>query len=90
VAIDKPVKTDKTEAPVRRRIVRRRKKVCIFCADKSNVISYKDTAKLKKYISERGKILPRRITGNCAKHQRALTVAVKRARHVALLPYTTD
>jgi small subunit ribosomal protein S18 len=90
VAIDKPAKTDKTEAPVRRRIVRRRKKVCIFCADKSNVISYKDTAKLKKYISERGKILPRRITGNCAKHQRALTVAVKRARHVALLPYTTD
>ncbi len=90
MAIDKPVKTDKTEAPVRRRIVRRRKKVCIFCADKSNVISYKDTAKLKKYISERGKILPRRITGNCAKHQRALTVAVKRARHVALLPYTTD
>ncbi|MCR4840420.1 MAG: 30S ribosomal protein S18 [Lachnospiraceae bacterium] len=93
MAIDKPVKaekTEKTDAPVRRRIVRRRKKVCAFCANEGNVISYKDTTVLRKYISERGKILPRRITGNCAKHQRALTVAVKRARHVALLPYTTD
>ncbi|MGN0165013.1 MAG: 30S ribosomal protein S18 [Lachnospiraceae bacterium] len=90
MAIDKPVKGDKTDAPARKRVVRRRKKVCVFCADKNNIISYKDTNKLKRYISERGKILPRRITGNCAKHQRALTVAVKRARHVALLPYTTD
>ncbi|MDD6101492.1 MAG: 30S ribosomal protein S18 [Clostridiales bacterium] len=90
MAMDKPVKADKAEAPARRRVVRRRKKVCVFCADKSSVISYKDTNKLKRYISERGKILPRRITGNCAKHQRALTVAVKRARHVALLPYTTE
>ena len=53
-------------------------------------IDYKDVNKLKRYVSERGKILPRRITGNCAKHQRALTVAVKRARHVAIMPYTTD
>ena len=54
------------------------------------IIDYKDVNKLKRYVSERGKILPRRITGNCAKHQRALTVAVKRARHVAIMPYTTD
>ena len=68
---------------------RRRKKVCVFCG-KDNVIDYKDTNKLKRYISERGKILPRRITGNCAKHQRAITVAIKRARHVALMPYVQD
>ena len=68
---------------------RRRKKVCVFCG-KDNEISYKDVNKLKRYISERGKILPRRITGNCAKHQRALTLAVKRARHLAILPYVQD
>ena len=73
----------------RRRPMHRRKKVCVFCG-KDNVIYYKDTAKLKKYISERGKILPRRITGTCAKHQRALTVAIKRARHVAIMPYVPD
>ena len=68
-----------------------RRKVCAFCADKEHdVIDYKDVNKLKRYISERGKILPRRITGNCAKHQRALTVAIKRARHIALMPYTLD
>ena len=77
------------DAPARRRAPHRRKKVCVFCG-KDNVIDYKDTNKLKRYISERGKILPRRITGNCAKHQRALTVAIKRARHVALMPYVTD
>ena len=77
------------DAPARRRAPHRRKKVCVFCG-KDNVIDYKDVAKLKKYVSERGKILPRRITGNCAKHQRALTVAIKRARHVALMPYVTD
>ena len=65
------------------------KKVCVFCG-KDNVIDYKDTNKLKRYISERGKILPRRITGNCAKHQRALTVAIKRARHLALMPYVCE
>ena len=68
---------------------RRRKKVCVFCG-KDNVIDYKDINKLKRYISERGKILPRRITGNCAKHQRALTVAIKRARHIALMPYVQE
>ena len=67
----------------RRGPARRRKKVCVFCGKENNEIDYKDVAKLKKYISERGKILPRRITGNCAKHQRALTVAIKRARHIA-------
>ncbi|NLL70329.1 MAG: 30S ribosomal protein S18 [Epulopiscium sp.] len=69
---------------------RRRKRVCAFCADNSKVIDYKDLNKLRKYASERGKILPRRITGNCAKHQRALTVAIKRARHIALMPYNMD
>ena len=68
---------------------RRRKKVCVFCG-KDNQISYKDVNKLKRYISERGKILPRRITGNCAKHQRELTTAIKRARHLAILPYVQD
>ena len=73
------------------RFRKQRKKVCAFCSDKEhNFIDYKDVAKLKKYMSERGKILPRRITGTCAKHQRALTVAIKRARHVALMPYTLD
>jgi len=69
---------------------RRKKRVCIFCTDKITNIDYKDFIKLKKFVSERGKILPRRITGNCAKHQRALTVAIKRSRHVALLAYTQD
>ncbi len=77
------------DAPARRRAPHRRKKVCVFCG-KDNVIDYKDVNKLKRYISERGKILPRRITGNCAKHQRALTVAIKRARHIALMPYVQD
>lgn len=74
----------------RRRGGRRRRRVCSFCADKSKHIDYKDVMKLKRYVSERGKILPRRITGNCAKHQRAVTVAIKRARHIALMPYTID
>ena len=83
-------KTAKTDSPMRKKGgMRRRKKVCVFCG-KDNVIDYKDTAKLKKYVSERGKILPRRITGTCAKHQRALTVAIKRARHVALMPYVAE
>jgi len=69
---------------------RRRKKVCAFCADKSTSIDYKDLNKLRRYISERGKILPRRITGTCAKHQRALTVAIKKSRHISLLPYVVD
>ncbi|MCT4605825.1 MAG: 30S ribosomal protein S18 [Marinisporobacter sp.] len=68
----------------------RKKRVCSFCADKSSTIDYKDVKKLGKYITERGKILPRRISGTCATHQRALTVAIKRARTVALLPYTAE
>ncbi len=67
-----------------------RKKVCGFCVDRAEFIDYKDVAKLRRFISERGKILPRRVTGTCARHQRALTVAIKRARHLALLPYTSD
>jgi len=88
--MDKKAGDNKTDAQVRRRPMRRRKKVCVFCADESKVIDYKDVNLLKRYVSERGKILPRRITGNCAKHQRALTVAVKRARHIALMPYTVE
>jgi small subunit ribosomal protein S18 len=67
-----------------------RKKVCSFCIDKVESIDYKDVAKLRRFVSERAKILPRRITGNCAKHQRQLTHAVKRARHIALLPYSSE
>ena len=68
----------------------RRKKVCQFCADKTKEIDYKDVETLKKYVTERGKILPKRITGTCAMHQRAVTTAVKRARIVSLLPYDAD
>ncbi|MEE0772823.1 MAG: 30S ribosomal protein S18 [Anaerovoracaceae bacterium] len=68
----------------------RRKKVCQFCADKTETIDYKDVEKLRKYVTERGKILPKRITGTCAIHQREVTKAIKRARIVALLPYTAD
>ena len=83
---------NRTEAVVRtpRPVVRRRKKVCIFCADKVEFIDYKDSAKLRKFISERGKILPRRISGACAKHQRQLTSAIKIARVVALMPYVAN
>ena len=90
MAYNKTEKSDRPDAPMKRRPIRRRKKVCVFCAEKNAVIDDKDTNKLKRYISERGKILPRRITGNCAKHQRALTVAIKRARHVALIPYVVE
>ncbi len=71
-------------------IKRTRKKVCQFCADRSEFIDYKDTAKLKKFMTERSKILPRRVTGCCAYHQRELTTAIKRARQVALIPYVSD
>lgn len=80
---------DRDDAPVRKRAPRRRRKVCVFCG-KDNTIDYKDVNKLKRYVSERGKILPRRVTGNCAKHQRSITVAVKRARHMAIMPYVDD
>ena len=69
---------------------KRKKRVCEFCANKTDFIDYKDIHKLKKFVSERGKIFPRRVTGNCAKHQRTLTVAVKRSRHIALMPYTQE
>ena len=81
---------DKGEGKGGMRIRRAKKKVCAFCVDKVTDIDYKDVAKIRKFISERGKILPRRISGNCAKHQRQLTMAIKRARHVALLPYTAE
>ena len=69
---------------------RKRKKVCAFCVDKVTSIDYKDTAKIRRYLSERGKILPRRTTGTCAAHQRDLTTAIKRARQIALLPYVAE
>ena len=85
------VKENKTADPAMKRKggMRRRKKVCVFCGKESE-IDYKDTAKLKRYVSESGKILPRRITGTCAKHQREVTEAIKRARHMALLPFISD
>jgi small subunit ribosomal protein S18 len=64
------------------------RKFCAFCADKAEIVDYKDSTKLRRYISDRGKIEPRRRTGTCAKHQRALALAIKKARHLALLPYT--
>lgn len=69
---------------------RKKRRQCNFCADKIEHIEYKEVPKLRRYITERGKILPRRITGNCAHHQRQLTVAIKRARTMALLPYTSE
>lgn len=72
------------------RVRKSRKKVCAFCVDKVETIDYKDIAKLRRYMSERAKIVPRRVTGTCAHHQRELTVAIKRARHLALLPYVSD
>ncbi len=75
---DKPVRAHK------------RRKVCMFCSEKIEHIDYKDVARLRRFISERSKILPRRMTGVCAEHQRQLTVAIKRARHIALIPYVTE
>ena len=83
---------ERAEGPARKRGagLHRRKKVCAFCGEKKEPVSYKDVATLRKYVTERGKILPRRITGTCAEHQRAITNAVKRARHIALMPYQVD
>ena len=78
---------DRSDRPRDRRP---RRKVCAFCADKITEIDYKDIPRLRRYISERGKIVPRRVTGTCARHQRQLTVAIKRARILALLPYVSD
>lgn len=80
--------TEKSEKTFRNR--KAKKKVCQFCVDKVDYIDYKDVAKLRRFVSERAKILPRRITGTCAKHQRQLTTAIKRARHIALIPYSAD
>ena len=83
-------KAEKSDAPMRKKGgIRRRKKVCVFCG-MDIVIDYKVANMLKRYVSERGKILPHRITGNCAKHQRTLTAAIKRARHLAIMPYVQD
>ena len=82
------IEKEKTERPFRTR--KAKKKVCQFCVDKVTDIDYKDVAKLRRYVSERAKILPRRITGTCAKHQRQLTIAIKRARHIALLPFSAE
>ena len=85
-------RTDRQDKPFRSNGPRpRRRKVCQFCVDRTcDHIDYKDTAKLRKFISERAKIIPRRVTGTCAYHQRELTTAIKRARQVALLPYVND
>lgn len=83
-------RNDRPERSERRGGRKGRKKVCSFCVDKVENIDYKDVAKLRRFISERAKILPRRVTGTCAHHQRELTVAIKRARHVALLPFSSD
>ncbi len=79
---------EREQRPMRNR--KPKKKVCSFCVEKVESIDYKDVAKLRRYTSDRAKILPRRITGTCALHQRQLTEAIKRARHIALLPFTTD
>ena len=82
-------RTERPERPMNRDR-RPRRKVCAFCADKIEMIDYKDTQRLRRYLSERGKIVPRRSSGVCAHHQRELTVAIKRARHIALLPYVAE
>jgi small subunit ribosomal protein S18 len=80
--------TAKAKRAVKER--RPKRKSCSFCADRAVDISYRDVTRLKKFVSERGKIVPRRISGNCAKHQRLLTTAVKRARYIAFLPYVSE
>lgn len=81
---------DRPHGGMRRGGPRRRPKFCFYCVEKQEKVDYKDVEKLRKYISERGKIIPRRVTGNCARHQRLLTEAIKRARYMALLPYSLD
>ena len=81
---------ERTERVRRPRGRKPRRKVCSFCVDKVDSIDYKDVARLHRFVSERGKILPRRVTGTCARHQRDLTIAIKRARHLALLPFCSD
>ena len=81
-------RTERPERPIRGR--KGHRKVCQFCVDKMEYIDYKDVARLRRYMSERAKILPRRVTGTCARHQRDLTTAIKRARQIALVPFVTD
>jgi len=83
-------KNDKFDGQRQYKNTRKKKKVCPFCTDKIDYIDYKDINRLKKCVSERSKILPRRISGTCANHQRQLTIAIKRARHIALIPYISD
>lgn len=80
-------KFNKNEKGENKYLLKKKKRVCAFCSDKAEAIDYKDGTKLQRYVSERGKILPRRVTGVCAMHQRDLTVAIKRARQLAILPY---
>lgn len=86
----RPASSKGAAGGLRRGSSRRRPKFCYYCVEKQEHVDYKDVEKLRKYISERGKIIPRRVTGNCAKHQRLLTEAIKRARYMALLPYSLD
>lgn len=86
---DRSANSERSEAPARGNRKGRRK-VCSFCVDKIESIDYKDISRLRRCMSERAKILPRRVTGNCAAHQREMTIAIKRARHIALLPYESD
>lgn len=79
---------NRSERPQRGR--KGRRKVCGFCVDKIDNIDYKDAARLRRFMSERAKILPRRVTGTCARHQRAMTVAIKRSRHIALIPFESE
>lgn len=85
-----PARNGTQGSGLRRGASRRRPKFCYYCVEKKESVDYKDVEKLRKYISERGKIIPRRVTGNCAKHQRLITEAIKRARYMALLPYSLD
>ncbi len=80
------------ERPARRewRGRRPRRKNCVFCSERAGFIDYKDIGRLRRFVTERGKILPRRVSGTCARHQRVLAVAIKRARELALLPYTAE
>ena len=84
---DRPERPERPERPRGRK---GRPKVCSFCVDKIDTIDYKDVARLRRFVSERAKILPRRVTGTCARHQRELTVAIKRARQIALMPFVSD
>jgi len=86
----KPIRSSKGKREVKGKRFMPKRRVCSFCANKVNIIDYKDIATIRRYISDRGKIEPRRRTGTCARHQRALATAIKRARHLALLPFTPN